>query len=122
MLDFNIKRLFDQRGIDKPYTFLVKRGFVAQTATNLANNQVGYIKPAQMEKLCLLLNCTPNDLFDWRPDKNDSISDNHALRSLVRTQNATSVAQLVNDIPADKLEKLAEMVTNLNRDKKNIDA
>ena len=113
MLFFNIKRLFDQRGIDKPYTFLVKHGFVAQTATNLANNQIGYIKPAQMEKLCLLLNCTPNDLFDWRPDKNDLISDNHALRSLVRTQSTQSVAQLVHDVPADKLEKLGEMLASL---------
>ncbi|CAN5587913.1 hypothetical protein BH10ACI1_BH10ACI1_08850 [soil metagenome] len=112
MLYFNIRRLLDLRGIDKPYAFLVKNGFVSQTATNMINNQVGHIKPQQMEKLCLLLNCTPNDLFDWRPDKNMVVPDNHALRSLTK-EKSSSITEMVKDLPVEKLGQLEALVNNL---------
>lgn len=121
MLHFNIRRILDMRGIEHPYTFLVKNGFVPQTATNMVNNYVGHVKPKQIERLCLLLNCTPNDLFDWRPDKNSVVPDTHALRSLTRTQKAKSVADLARDIPADKLEKLGEMLAELKASSENQD-
>lgn len=113
MLYFNIKRLLDLRGIDKPYAFLVKNGFVSQTATNLVNNRVGHIKPAQMEKLCLLLHCTPNDLFDWQPDKNSRIADNHPLKSLVKEKNAPPISEIVKDVPVEKLAQLEALINSL---------
>ncbi|MEO6049724.1 MAG: helix-turn-helix domain-containing protein [Pyrinomonadaceae bacterium] len=80
--------------IEHPYAFLVKNGFIPQTATNMANSRVGHVKPKQIERLCLLLNCTPNDLFDWRPDKDSVVPDTHALHSITRTQKAKAVADL----------------------------
>ena len=116
MLYFNIKRILDLRGIDKPYAFLAKNGFASQTATNMINNRVGHIKPAQMEKLCLLLNCTPNDLFDWQPDKNTSVPDNHALKSLVKEKESLSISELVKSLPVEKLGKLGEIVQGLKNE------
>ena len=103
------------RGIDKPYAFLVKNGFVTQTATNMINNRLGRITPAQVEKLCLILNCTPNDLFDWRPDENTSVSETHALHSL-KKEKTPSVAQMVKDLPVEKLSKLHEIINELKND------
>jgi len=106
--------MFDLRGVERPYTWLVKNGFVAQTASNWARNNIGYIKPDQMEKLCFLLNCTPNDLFEWREDNKTVVHDAHALRTLRREAPARSVADMTRDIPADKLEKLGEILAKLN--------
>ncbi|HQU86321.1 MAG TPA: helix-turn-helix transcriptional regulator [Pyrinomonadaceae bacterium] len=115
MLYFNISRLMQLRGIDKPYAFLVKNGFVTQTATNMINDRLGRITPDQMEKLCLILNCTPNDLFDWRPDENVVVSESHALHSL-KKEKTPSVAQMVKDLPVEKLAKLHEIIDGLKKE------
>jgi hypothetical protein len=56
---------------------------------------------------------TPNDLFEWREDTNTVVAAGHALRSLKRETPARSVAEMTRDIPADKLEKLNEMLAEL---------
>ena len=97
------------RGIQRPYSFLVKNGFAAQTATNWSQNYIGCVRAEQMEKLCMLLNCTPNDLFEWRDDNKTVVPDGHALSSLKKSNNPF----VLRDIPADKLEKLGEMLEQL---------
>jgi DNA-binding Xre family transcriptional regulator len=115
MLYFNIKRLLNLRGIDKHYAFLVKNGFVSQTATNLANNGIGHIKPAQMEKLCVLLNCTPNDLFSWKPDDEQTATENHPLAPLHRDkQSSERLDEMLKSLPVSKIGRLAEMIDELN--------
>jgi len=109
MLVFDIKRVLAMRGIDEPYRWLVRNGFVPQTATTWTKYRIGYVKPEHIEKLCLLLNCTPNDLFQWREDNKTVVPEGHALRSLKKSN--THLA--LRDIPADKLEKLGEMLAEL---------
>ncbi len=113
MLYFNIKRVLELRGIEKPYSFLAANGFASQTATNFLNNQIGHIKPAQMEKICLLLHCTPNDLFDWRPDKNTAGAENHPLKALTRTKPSPHISELVKDLPVEKMGELEAMIYEL---------
>jgi len=113
MLYFNVKRLLDLRGIDRPYTFLVKNGFVSQTATNIINNQIARITPAQMETLCLLLNCTPNDLLDWRPSANAVVPENHPLRTLTKEKTPPPISEMVKDLPVEKLSRLESMINEL---------
>lgn len=113
MLFFNIKRILEVRGIDQHYRWLVSNGFVPQTATTWLKHRIGYIKPDHMERLCHLLNCTPNDLFEWRADANSIVPDGHALHTLKHDQPAKSFAQMTHDIPADKMEKLREILAEL---------
>lgn len=113
MLIFNIKRILEMRGVSEHYRWLVRNGFVPQTATTWTKYQIGYVKPEHIEKLCVLLNCTPNDLFEWREDDKTILPESHALRSLKRDKDARSATELLRDIPADKLEKLASLVDQL---------
>jgi len=113
MLYFNLTRLLKLRGVERPYSWLVANGFVPQTATRWAKNDIGYMRPQQIEKICLLLNCTPNDLFDWREDGKTVVHDTHALRTLTKQAPDTSVQTAVRELPLDKLEKLGEMLAEL---------
>ena len=115
MLYFNIKRVLDLRGIDKPYAFLVKNGFVSQTATNIINDRIARITPAQMERLCFLLNCTPNDLFDWRASANSVVPENHPLKSLAKEKNTPPISQMIKDIPVGKLGELEAIINELKK-------
>lgn len=113
MLYFNVKRVLKLRGIENPYKFLTQNGFVSQTATNLANNQIGHIKPEQMEKLCLLLHCTPNDLFEWQPEANAVHAETHPLKNLVRETPSPHISELVKDLPVGKMAELEQLIKNL---------
>jgi len=116
MLYYNIKRLLALRGIERPRVFLIKNGFASQTTDNFITNRVVHIKPEQIEKLCVLFNCTPNDLFTWKPDGGAPVPENHPLKPLYRDTPAKSIAQLVRDIPAEKLGRLEEMISELKNE------
>jgi len=116
MLDLNLKRLFEMRGITRPFTFMLKNGFIRSTAHNFVHGQVWQIKLEQIEKLCLLLNCTPNDLFEWRPDKNASIPETHAINALKKDKSAPSFGQLFKDIPIEKFDRIEGLLNQLKNE------
>lgn len=65
-------------------------------------------------------NLSPNDSFHWREENKPVVPEGHALRTLKRNKDAPSATELLRDIPADKLEKLGEMLAELKRgDKTN---
>ena len=48
------------------YTLTYKKGFSAYTITNLKRNKS--ITMNTLEKLCAVLNCTPNDIIEFVED------------------------------------------------------
>jgi hypothetical protein len=101
------------RGIHQRYGFLTKKGFHRTVAANLANNRAANIKLSHLEKLCRLLNCTPNELFEFKPDANEMFPENHALNKLKREANIPTVAQVMKDLPVDKLREVEELLLKM---------
>ena len=114
MLIFNPRRIFGLRGIERPNNFLVKNGFTPMIASRLLAVGLTNVKVSSVGKLCELLNCTPNDLFDWRPSGNTTLPENHALRSLVR-EDRVHLTELLKDLPAEKLADLHAMIDELRK-------
>jgi hypothetical protein len=110
MLIYNFTRIFKARGIDRPFSYLVGLGYSANFATRVVNNRVERLNLSQLEKLCVQLHCTPNDLLAWIPDPKEQNVENHPLISLRRTQNTTNLNHMLNAIPLDKLSEIEEMV------------
>lgn len=102
------------RGIDKPFAFLMKIGFQRQTASNFANDRVFQVKITHLEMLCRALNCTPNDLFEWKPDGKSLTAENHSLQSLQKNRDVPQLSQMVKDIPLEKLDRLEAIIKELN--------
>ncbi|HBF3155504.1 TPA: helix-turn-helix transcriptional regulator, partial [Clostridioides difficile] len=44
-------------------------GMTHQNLTKLANNNTNSIKFDSLEKICMALKCSPNELFGWEQDK-----------------------------------------------------
>jgi len=109
MLKFNFPRVFKARGIDRPSRFLVSHGYSTNMATRMVNDRTRQLNVKDVEKLCLMLNCTPNDFFDWIPEKNDINMENHPLNALKRSDKIV-LAQLINDIPMDRLADIEKLV------------
>lgn len=59
-------RTMKEKGITT-YTLIYKQGFSAYTVTNLKRNKS--ITMNTMEKLCRVLQCTPNDIVEFTQEK-----------------------------------------------------
>jgi DNA-binding Xre family transcriptional regulator len=113
MLYLNVGRVMNLRGIVKRAAYLYKNGFIRTTAANIANNHVWEIRFSNLEKLCLLLNCTPNDLFQWKPDENQPVTENTALKTLIREIEEPGLSGIIKDMPIEKLEKMKDLLHQL---------
>ena len=62
MIRLDVLRLLDERGKTK-YWLYKQLGMSYQNFSKMVNNQTKSIRYENIETMCLLLNCTPNDLF-----------------------------------------------------------
>lgn len=113
MLLLNIKRVFALRGIQNPYTQLVKLGISRPTAWNLLDNNVASINNKHLERICEYLNCEPNDLYEWRPSSKTLNTENHPLKALRRDEDAPDYGEMIRQLPLDKIDQVKEMLSGL---------
>ncbi len=116
MIKLNLIPIFNARGIERPYTFLVKAGFTPYAANKLLDRRTRVIKLDHLEKLCLVLMCEPNDLFDWSPDKKEKIAGNHPLAKLKQDQ--STVIDLQDSLSKMSLQELKSLSTKIKEEAK----
>lgn len=103
----------EARGIYTPYKFMVKNGFTPTTATKISNSDVEYLRLEYVETLCKLLNCLPNDLFEWTPDDKKSDYPQHPLQAIRKNESSLNIAETLKSLPMTKLREVEEMLKNL---------
>ena len=114
MLYFNVRRVMEMRGIAKPFAFLLRNGFIRSTAVNFMNGNAELVKVAHIQKLCLLLNCTPSDLFDWQQTaKSPALDETQALKSLAREKSVPTLSEIVKDLSIEKVEEISAMIKQM---------
>lgn len=116
MFYFDIKKVMKLRGIEKHYNFMLELGFIPSSAHIFLKREARQIKLDQLERLCVALNCTPNDLLEWRPNANQTVSETHSLNAL-RKKGDKDLPELLKEVPMDKFEQIVEILQDL-KDKK----
>lgn len=112
MLIFNPNKMFALRGIDKPYSFLVRNGFASTTASDLINIKKPLVRTEYLEKICVLLNCTPNDLYEWKPDNKTVLPENHPIKTLQKPD-FPQISEIIKDLPVEKLPEVQNLINQL---------
>lgn len=113
MLIFNLPRALRLRGItEHQAAFLQKHGFVPATAYNFLKYTAASIKFDHLEKLCKILNCSPNDLFDWKPDEGETIGETHSLNVLKR-KSGKDLSQMLKEVPMEKFEQIETLLEEM---------
>lgn len=112
MLTFNFSRVFKARGINKPFSFLIKAGYSDNVATRISNNRIEKLNLKDVEFLCELLQCTPNDLIQWIPSAKDKDNEQHPLFPLKKTDKVLELTQMLNSVPLDKLKDIENIINN----------
>lgn len=115
MLNFNPKNIFSLRGIEKTTAFLVRLGMDYSTASRFLKSKSQFVKIKDIEKLCIALNCTPNDLFEWHADANTILPETHSLKRLEKTSETKNLQQLIKDVPSDKLGQIEDLLNGLKQ-------
>ena len=110
MLIFNLKRIFAARGIEKPFTYMVRRGFSDNFATSIINGRKLQLNLREVERLCELLKCTPNDLLEWTPSAEQAVQKDHPLKPLERVEKVAELNQLLNTVSMDRLTQIEAIV------------
>lgn len=67
MLRLRLDEILAQKGRSK-YWLYKQMGMSYQNFNKMVNNETKSIKYANLEALCVILECTPSDLFEYRPD------------------------------------------------------
>ena len=120
MIRYNFDRMFKARGIERPFTFLRKAGFSDNFATKIKKNNVKRLELKELEKLCLILKCTPNDFFEWTPDKDIQIDENHAINIIRKSDKVVDLTKTLNSVPLGKLKEIETLINEkLNTKAKN---
>ena len=112
MLEFSIQKVCKARGIEKSYKFLIKNGFLPATATKLSKGNVEYLRLEYIERICALLNCSPNDLFEWTPDNLDDNHQNHPLFS-IRKSEKIDLVETIKTLPMNKLKEIEVLISSI---------
>lgn len=71
MLKFQLHILMAEKGPDRPYRISeIARltGLQANTVSAIFNNRAKRIDLATIESLCQAMDCTPGDLFQYKPE------------------------------------------------------
>jgi DNA-binding Xre family transcriptional regulator len=110
MINYNFDRIFKARGIDKPFTYLTKAGFSDNYATKIKNNKIKRIGLKELERLCVLLHCTPNDFYEWIPDANSQEDKDHPLQVIRQSDKVFDLTKTLNSVPLGELDKIEELI------------
>lgn len=73
MVRLNVLELLRQQGHTK-YWLYIQLGMSYQNFNKMVNNQTASIRYENIEALCQILNCTPNELFVFEDDDSASSS------------------------------------------------
>lgn len=115
MLIYNSTRFFKAKGIQKPFTYMVTHGFSDNFATAFVHNRFRKLNLDDVQRLCELLLCTPNDLIQWIPETKDADNPTHPLQSLQRNTKVMDLTRTLHSVPYERLleiEKLIQLEVN----------
>lgn len=112
MLKLNTNYLTNLRGIKQSYSFLRKNGFSNHKIRLFHSGNTSSIKLNDLEHLCKILKCTPNDILDWQPDKENKTPENHPLHKLTKKE-SINLSKITNDMNPEKLVEFSEKVLEI---------
>jgi DNA-binding Xre family transcriptional regulator len=107
--------MFQQRNIERPFNFLVKSGISRNIAERIAGDAYYKIDPVVLESVCVLLHCTPNELFEWFPNTPAQDTPDHPLASLKAKPANSRVLEMLGKIPVDKFDLLEKAISEITK-------
>ena len=110
MLKLNAKPLFAAKAIDEPNAFLRNNGFATDTASDIVIGKVRRLNLDRLEKLCLILNCTPHDILEWEPDASLVDPKKYELSKLIKDKKIVVLSEEMRGLTLAQIEEVHRFV------------
>ncbi len=110
MLKLSAKHLFAAKVIDRPQGFLRNRGFSQSTANQIVTGNISQIKLKMLEKLCLVLNCTPHDVLVWEPDETLKEPEKFELSALIKQKEIIKLSEQLRGLTIAEIQDVNRYV------------
>ena len=108
MLKFNLHPFLKIRRVLYPRRLLINLKINPVSATRLLRGELNSLKLAHVEKICLALCCTPNDLLEWTPDKTFVDDGSHPIHKIAPRRN---IDRLLNKPDTLSYEEIGRLMT-----------
>ena len=115
MIKLDLRRIFQEKGIENPHLFLKKCGVPSHTSHRLLYNEIDSIRFKHLEKICLHLNCTVDDLCSWIPDDKNGDYKAHPLNKLRRIKIKENISHKIKGLTLDKLDQVRNFIDELEK-------
>jgi DNA-binding Xre family transcriptional regulator len=115
MLQLDVLKVCNNKGIDNPKRFLVHHGFSHSAAFRLVNNQQDSVSMSVLQKLCTILYCTPNDLMSWHATETNTLPANHPLTILKPIAKQASISSQLKTMAPDKILEVQAFIDSLTK-------
>lgn len=117
MIRLRVERMIRLRGHLNPLQFLMSHGYSYRNAYYILKED-GHtsVKLRQVENLCRLLRCTPNDLLEWQPNDSTDEELSQPLAKLCRSGSNSAIISAISDIPPGKLDKAVELLRKIGEE------
>jgi DNA-binding Xre family transcriptional regulator len=115
MLQLDVLKVCNNKGIDNPKRFLVQNGFSHSAAFRLVNNIQESVSMLVLQKLCTILYCTPNDLMTWQATETNTLPAAHPLTTLKPIAKQASISSQLKTMAPDKILELQAFIDELSK-------
>ena len=68
------------------------------------------VKLADIERLCLLFQCTPNELLEWVPAEKTN-AKTQPLRDLIRVNPQVDICAVLNALPYAQIAEMEKLIS-----------
>ena len=116
MLKFDVHPLLKLKGAKTSAAFLQNLGITKNKSQHLVSENVKLISISDIEYLCQIFNCTPNDLFTFEESAAKPLPPNSALKKLIRTP-IPSIPELVKDLSFEQASELMNKLAEIKNQK-----
>jgi DNA-binding Xre family transcriptional regulator len=113
MLIFDLAHVMENKGIENPTRLMLKAGFTRHTTHRLLYNKITTINYRSLEKLCVILNCTIDDLFTWKPDENLPEPEKLLLHKLTNRKSYRPIRAKLKNLSQEQLEQVGNFLQQM---------
>ena len=108
MLKIDLSIIARKKGYPDVSALLIKRGYHPNKAWRIATGKMKKWDLADIEKICEIFRCTPNELFVLIPDKGKKYDDGNELTLLMRPHDHFDLFGLLRAQPSRRVKELEE--------------
>jgi DNA-binding Xre family transcriptional regulator len=119
MIRINLQHVLWLKNAPNARKYFVSKGINSTTAYRYARMTNRRFTFKELEVLCLIFDCTPNDIFEWIPER-EHAGQGYALEKLIRTYEEESLMSAIANLPMEELVDVKRYILEKRKASKKI--